>query len=163
MKASRVLLFLTLVWSSGCALMSPTSTPVKYSEDLKSYRPALVVDTTESVNQATENSEVEPVDHENQAIAGKLSALNSSNRRFGTTPGYTIQVYSGTSRDLASKAKAKVYRILPESRPETKYEQPIYKVRVGEFGDRLEAQATYAELLEEFPDAAVIPSRIKIN
>gem|GEM_PF-4059268 len=51
----------------------------------------------------------------------------------------------------------------PESRPETKYEQPIYKVRVGEFGDRLEAQATYAELLEEFPDAAVIPSRIKIN
>ena len=143
--------------------MTPSSTPVKYSEDLQTYRPEVATDTTETPDQATDDQEVEPVDHESELINGKLSALNGTNRRSGTTAGYTIQVYSGTSRDLASKAKAKVYRILPESRPETKYEQPIYKVRVGQFGDRLEAQATYAELLDEFPEAAVIPTRIRIN
>ena len=56
-----------------------------------------------------------------------------------------------------------VYNILPDSRPETKYEQPIYRVRVGEFGDRLQAQNVYAELAEEFPGAIVIPSRIRLN
>lgn len=163
MKILKLPLLLTLVWCSGCALMSPTNTPVKYSEDLKAYRPQVAIDTTENVEQAANTSDSDPVFHENESIDRKLSALNRNHQRTSTTAGFTIQVYSGTSRDQASRAKAKVYSILPESRPETKYEQPIYKVRVGAFGDRLEAQATYAELLEEFPEAAVIPSRIKIN
>ncbi len=161
MKALPI--FLILAWCTSCALVTPTSSPVKYSEDLKTYRPEIQDDTVETPDEQMATADVEPVEHDNNPINRKLSALNNNNRRSGTTAGYTIQVYSGTSRDLASRAKAKVYRILPESRPETKYEQPIYKVRVGQFGDRLEAQASYAELLQEFPEAAVIPARIKIN
>ena len=163
MKIAQFALILLVLGSTGCALVSPSSAPVQYSEDLRLYRPLVQSDTLETQIDEINPPDADPVYHENELIDNKLSALNRHQRRTGTTPGYTIQVYSGTSREEASSAKAKVYRILPEARPETKYEQPIYKVRVGEFGDRLEAQATYAELQQEFPQAAVIPFRIKIN
>lgn len=150
----------------GCAVLSPSSSPVKYGEDLSSYRPKVPADTLAATSNPTENPSavnITPHNHDTNAVDGKLYAINQQSKSEQTIPGFTIQVYSGTSRDQASQAKAKVYRIIPDSRPETKYEQPIYKVRVGDFGDRLEAQTVYAKLLQEFPDAIVIPSKIRIN
>ena len=144
--------------------MSPSNSGVKYGEDLSVHRPQIESDTLIN-DDPTENPPINatPEFDQTAALDRKLGDIRANNKTSSAMPGFTIQVYSGTSRDQASKAKAKVYRILPESRPETKYEQPVYKVRVGDFGDRLEAQAVYAQLQEEFPDAIVIPSRIRLN
>ncbi len=163
MKGISYLIIFLLTGIFGCTLMSPTSSTVKYGEDLSVHRPQVETDTS-GLNQETPEklADVTPQYDNSRELDQRLRAISAQNKSDGAVIGYTIQVYSGTNRENASKAKAKVYRILPDSRPETKYEQPVYKVRVGEFGDRLEAQVIYAELQEEFPDAIVIPHRIKL-
>ena len=155
---------LALLAVTGCALLSPSSSSTTYNEDLSSERPSVeAVAQVDSIEVEEKPQDVAPSHDQTSEIDNKLQAITTQNRTSRTAAGFTIQVYSGTSREQASQAKAKVYKIIPNSRPETKYEQPIYKVRVGEFGDRLEAQNLYAELVGNFPDAIVIPSRIRLN
>jgi hypothetical protein len=103
-----------------------------------------------------------------QAVTSQLNTLLAQSSEVNRTtiksvPGYTIQVYLGTSRDGANLAQRKVYEMLPEARPEIKFVQPNYKVYVGKFMNRLEAQKTYASLKPDFPNALVIPEKIQIN
>ena len=148
---------------TGCSLFAPSTTNATYNEDLSSQRPRVEVAAVEKDSIEEKVEDVTPSHDQTAVVDNKLKEITSHSGTSRTAQGFTIQVYSGTSREQASQAKTQVYRILPNSRPETKYEQPIYKVRVGEFGNRLEAQNTYAELLGEFPDAIVIPSRIRLN
>jgi hypothetical protein len=149
---------------ASCTMLGPSTSSSSYSEDLAVYRPKVeMADTTPETQAQPPTTMVEPENDQTSEIDQKLDQITSNNKTSRTGPGFTIQVYSGTSREEASQAKSKVYKILPDSRPETKYEQPIYRVRVGEFTDRLEAQNIFAELHREFPQAIVIPSRIQIN
>ena len=156
-----------MTWGIGilgsCTMLSPSNTGTDYNEDLSVHRPKIEQETTPEVEVVETSLEVTPVNHQNTVVDSKLQEITSFNRTSNSAQGFTIQVYSGTSREQASQAKAQVYKILPESRPQTRYEQPIYRVRVGQFIDRLEAQNTYAKLLSEFPQAIVIPTRIILN
>ena len=143
--------------------MAPSTSGTTYNEDLSAHRPKLEVQEVGMKEDTTVKQIVDPSHDQTVAIDQKINEITKRNSSSRTAQGFTIQVYSGTSREEASDAKSQVYKILPQSRPETKYEQPIYRVRVGEFMDRLEAQNVYAELQEEFPQAIVIPSRIKLN
>ena len=151
-----------ILLTSSCAVLSPVTKTTSYHEDLSVHRPKVKLVDSSRVEQPQEKKDVAPTHHQTAQIDQKIEGIASKNAASRTAPGFTIQVYSGTSREEASQAKAKVYKILPDSRPETKYEQPIYRVRVGEFGDRLEAQNVYAKLNKEFPGAIVIPSRIRL-
>lgn len=77
--------------------------------------------------------------------------------------GYTLQVYTGGSRDEANEAKRRVYNALPDARPAINYNSSIYRVQVGEYASRLEAQEDYALLKEEFPYVLLVPQKFKIN
>jgi len=135
-----------------------------HNEDLSKYRPSTAVE------EASEDVVPEQViDHKTvnvtpvNDITYKLNnVLDSLQLKSGdrTVQGYTIQVYSGSSRDAANEAKAVVYKLFPESRPETTYIQPNYKVKVGKFSSRMEAQKFYAKLKSDFPGAMVIPEKI---
>lgn len=146
-------------------MLAPTTSTSTYDEDLSTHRPQVPIEPTETEEtpEKLELEDVAPTKDQTGEIDQKINQISTHNATSRTAPGFTIQVYSGTSREKASEAKTQVYKILPNSRPETKYEQPIYRVRVGAFGDRLEAQNVYAELLREFPQAIVIPSRIRLN
>ena len=150
---------------SACTVLSPSATPAStYSEDLSVHRPKVAEDPSEEVQtEQVEDQDITPVNHQTAKIDARLQQITDYNRTSDFAQGFTVQVYSGTSREQASQVKAQVYKILPDSRPETKYEQPIYRVRVGEFVNRLEAQNTFALLISEFPQAIVIPTRIRLN
>jgi len=148
---------------TGCALPSATTNSA-YSEDLSVHRPRVDIEAVEEEEETVEEvRDVTPDNDQTAQIEAKLDQIAEYNRTSNSAQGFTIQVYSGTSREQASQVKAQVYKILPESRPETKYEQPIYRVWVGEFVNRLEAQNTYALVASEFPQAIVIPTRIRLN
>ena len=74
-----------------------------------------------------------------------------------------MQVYSGPSRESASKARIDVFKVLMGFEPEVRYVQPNFKVKVGKFTDRLEAQWVYGQLKPEFPQAIIIPQRIRLT
>ncbi len=156
-------LMLVFISITGCTLLSSRTTTNSYSEDLLTQRPRVEAVAIEDDPKDNIPEDVTPTHDQTAEIDSKLKDITNYNKTSITAPGFTIQVYSGTSREQASQAKAQVYKTLPTSRPKTKYQQPIYKVRVGSFGDRLEAQNVYAELLKEFPDAIVIPTKIRVN
>jgi hypothetical protein len=163
MNLLRYYWFFGFIGIAGCSLLSPSSSTTSYNEDLSSQRLRKEIDIVEEDLIEEKIEDVTPSHDQTAEIDSKLAEITSYNSTSRTAPGFTIQVYSGTSREQASHAKTQVYKILPQSRPQTKYEQPIYTVRVGAFGDRLEAQNVYAELLKKFPDAIVIPSKIRLK
>src|SRR5690606_9962260 len=77
--------------------------------------------------------------------------------------GFTVQVYTGSSREAATHSKDKVYRLIPDARPQIQYVQPNYMVKVGRFIERLEAHKTYTTLRTEFPSAIIIPERFTVQ
>lgn len=77
--------------------------------------------------------------------------------------GYTLQVYTGGSRDEANQAKRRIYNALPDARPAINYNSSIYRVQVGEYASRLEAQEDYSLLKKEFPYLLLVPQKFKVN
>jgi hypothetical protein len=43
------------------------------------------------------------------------------------------------------------------------YNQPTFRVKVGDFVDRLDAQRVYAGLLADFPNAMVVQDKVEIR
>ena len=161
------ILLAAIVSFSGCSLLQPTTNQSEgdYSEDLSVHRLKFEEETNgdNPIENNTPMEEVTPSHDDTATLESKLKRIADTNKNETRVPGYTIQVYSGSSRDAASKAKAKVYQILPDARPVTRYDQPVYKVKVGQFADRLEAQGVYAKLRAVFPSALVIPERIRVD
>lgn len=92
-----------------------------------------------------------------------VDTIRTKNMRRGFIPGYTIQVYTGYSREEAAEARKKVYGVLPELTPDILYMQPTFKVRVGEFRNRLDAQKHYELLSPQFSNPVILPIRISIK
>lgn len=95
-------------------------------------------------------------------IDEKLEEIAEANKGKRVS-GYTVQVYTGNSREAATHSKDMVYRLIPDARPQIQYVQPNYKVKVGRFLDRLEAHKTYTTLRKEFPSAMIIPEKFTIQ
>ena len=89
--------------------------------------------------------------------------MAENNKEIRYVNGYSIQVYSGSSSSEAYAARDTARVVLPEIRTDVEYKQPIYKVRVGRFTERLEVQRTLLQLKPKFPDAISVPQRIYIN
>jgi len=92
-----------------------------------------------------------------------LDTIAIRNRSIRFAQGYRVQIYTGTNREEATKARNRSYARFPDVTPHFDYTQPNFRVRVGDFLDRLEAQRVYAGLLAEFPNALIVPDRIEIR
>lgn len=138
-----------------------------YHEDLSAYRP----DFTEAMDtiESPENVSVEEVtanitpEHD---ITSEVNMLMDNiidlKKDIKYIDGFTVQVYTGTSKEQANAARAEVYNILPDSKPEQVYNSPNFKVKVGKFYTRREALKTLAELKSKFPAPIIIPERFSI-
>jgi hypothetical protein len=174
-KIKHMIWFVMLGLYFSCS--SPGSTPqrsaaykVDYEEDLSLHRRAHLASTeAEPVEStpapgATQPEETISITND---ITDELDELVASvaeeNKNIKSIPGFTVQVYSGNSREIANQAKRKVYHVLPDAQPELKYQPPNYKIQVGQFTERLEAQKIFSMLKKEFPGALIIPDRIQIN
>lgn len=151
----------------GCVTTQQTSTASKtYSEDLSQYRPK--VDTAFQIEDKRSSFRKTSEDFVSEAdVTGllnkKLDTLAENNRQIRYVNGYSIQIYSGSSSSEAYAARDTARVVLPEIRTDVEYKQPIYKVRVGRFTERLEVQRTLLKLKPKFPSAISVPQRIYIN
>lgn len=176
----RLFLYLPLcitLLSVGCSSKTiGTKSEEDYSEDLRRYR-INYEDSLEALSVKTEGENTVP-NPEGRNISGNiametefaitdsidsfLNEVTALNRETNSYQGVTIQVYSGLNRVKANEAKNKVYDALPDSQPRLVYEQPNYKVKVGKYTDRLEAQKDYAMLKEAFPLVLIVPEKFKV-
>jgi hypothetical protein len=169
MVRNLVYISFVLVAFASCSpsVTSTMSSTEVYSEDLSVHRPKFS-ELPESKSETEENTKVETVfpEPKNDVTKNVNTVLDSIDRlRTNITyvDGFTVQVYSGTSSDEAKIAKGKVFSTIQDATPVLKYDEPNFKVSVGKYYTRLEAQKTYAQLREKFPTSIIIPERIYIK
>lgn len=79
------------------------------------------------------------------------------------TDGFRVQIYFDSGHNSKSKA-FEVYKNFIAKYPETDayitFQEPNYKVRVGDFRTRMEAEGFLQQVLADFPSAFVIKGKI---
>ena len=77
-----------------------------------------------------------------------------------SSSGFRLQIYFGSSRQAANDAQAKFTNDFPEIPTYISYVEPNFKVQVGDFRTRLEAQKLQSELSGMFSSFFIIPTKI---
>ncbi|MEM8565001.1 MAG: hypothetical protein AAGF85_00980 [Bacteroidota bacterium] len=168
-RLNHIFLIVIIVTAACSPGAVPTASDTeKYKEDLSYLRPTYG-ETQDTVDTASTNSEasVKPVIIPNFDVTDELNAILDSidvirkDQQF--VDGFTIQVYSGGDSEEATKARGRVYSVLEGAKPSLKFEEPNFKVKVGKYYSRLEAQKDYALIKRKFSSALIIPERIYIQ
>lgn len=84
------------------------------------------------------------------------------NKSANGIQGYRVQIFFGSERKLAQDAKTKLLQLMPEEEVYLIYQQPYFKVRVGDYRTKLEAEAVYRKLLHEFDKLFIVPDKINL-
>ena len=74
--------------------------------------------------------------------------------------GYRIQIFTGSERNNANSIKAKFTKEYPDVPAYLLYQQPYFKVRIGDFRNKIEAQYLYRKLLNEYGQVLIVPDKI---
>lgn len=92
-------------------------------------------------------------------LVAKQKRQNLSNQ---TMPGYRIQIYFGAVRQKAAEVKLEFNSKFPGVSTYLTYQQPNYKVRVGDYRSRFEAQKFLKVLGSQFPSTFIVPEDVKL-
>jgi hypothetical protein len=77
-----------------------------------------------------------------------------------TSNGFRVQIFFGSNRQAAYSAQEKFREEYPEFRTYITYTEPNFKVQVGDFRTRLEAEKLEKELTQIFTSLFIIPGKI---
>lgn len=167
---SRILsVLIVMLVLYGCAKKSiPSSgSPASYSEDLTILHPVLTVEETTDVPDTGNRSIATGPFVTEYDITEELDSLAvliaDKNLQKRSIDGFTVQVYSGPNRDMANNAKSQLQSIGLHIAPQVVYIQPNFRVKIGRFYSRLEANQVYARVREVFPNALLLPEKFPID
>jgi hypothetical protein len=161
-----------LVRCSPTVTTSGTTSDGKYSEDLSPLRIAAVTSgdsvkksmtTVTADNRRDPSHYVEARHNINTSIDVVLDSIDRINLSRGVIDGFTIQLYSGVSREEALDVKKQVTTAIPDMDSEVQFVQPNFRVRAGKYVNRFEAQKDFMAVKKIFPNAVIIPDRIPIR
>jgi hypothetical protein len=75
-------------------------------------------------------------------------------------PGFRVQVYQGSSRAKAKEIRDLMVQQYSKLGVYMGFRQPDFRVRIGDFRDKAEAQAYLQMLKSEYPTAFVVPDKV---
>lgn len=170
-KSGLYISFVAIVWLMGCA--SPKSSTVSssgpgYSEDLSVWRPKVATvdnnntSTTDVPKDPKQTQYVEPKYAVNNKLDTVLDSIDRYNKSKQFIDGFTIQIYAGMRREDALNAKKNLATSLPDLQSEVEYAQPNFRVKVGKYFTRIDAQQDFNAVKKYFPTAIVIPEKVAI-
>ncbi len=87
-----------------------------------------------------------------QIEINEITTRNS--RRF--VEGYRIQVISTNNRKKAMDAKTKIYQRFPELKAYLLYQSPFFRLKVGNFMQREDAENYLQDILQLFPTGVYV-------
>lgn len=80
-----------------------------------------------------------------------------------TAEGYRVQIFSGNDREKAYREQAKFKSQYPSLNTYISYTQPNYKIRVGDFRTRLEAEKFMNQIRDSYPTRFIFQERINFS
>ena len=132
-------------------------------EDLSPYRPKPTPDTAWQRPQRPPVPLVPATLTVNAVVDAVLDSIDRINQLRKFVDGYTIQVYAGQSREAANQAKKTMADEAADLRAELQYLAPKFRVKVGAYYTRLEAQKDLVRLRKMFPNAILVPEKMLIR
>ncbi len=97
------------------------------------------------------------------SLIARRIELNKGVTRDGTplvVDGYRVQVFFGSDRKEAYNEQSRFKSLYPEYGTYISYTQPNYRVKVGDFRTKAEAQRLLTELRSVFPTLFIFNERI---
>jgi hypothetical protein len=82
---------------------------------------------------------------------------------IGKARGFRVQIYNGNDRKKASQAKVDFMRQFPGVRSYLIYNNPQFRVRVGDFTSRKGAMELYNKLSGTFNPSMIVPDIVNLN
>lgn len=82
------------------------------------------------------------------------------NNQHKKISGYRIQIFNGSKASCETN-RSRYLSIFGDQKVHTVYESPEYKVQVGDFRTKLEAEKYHQQLLEDFSGSFVIKTNIE--
>lgn len=178
-----------LLIMTGCASSRPTVSSRSttdynsYNEDLSSVRPVYRVASPATLPVNRPAPSTPPVTtapaprkpeahrpgvllealHINRRLDMVLDTIATQNRSVRYAPGFRIQVYVGTQRQEVEAAKLLIAQNFPELSPYLSYNQPTYKLKVGDFMRRMDAEWYYASIRRLVESAQLQPDKVDIR
>ena len=141
-----------------------------YEEDLSLYRPKfksaneLNTQLFEQKSVKSSNTTISDAPlHVNKRLDAILDTIAMRNKSMKFTNGFRIQIYVGNDRKSADDAKIYTYQKYPEIFPYLSYQQPIYKVKIGDFLNRMDAERYYSDIKDLYPSAMILPDKVEIK
>lgn len=167
-----VLLFGTI---AACAPAKPiftnraTPPPADYNgrdEDLSVVRPRYKDAPTAEVG-AAKKPEIKKITdqpmHINRQLDAVLDTIANKNRAIRFAAGYRIQIYVGNTRNEADAAKLYTYQTFPELNPYMSYSMPTYRIKVGDFMNRLDAERYLQQIRQQYSSAVILVDKIDLR
>jgi len=77
--------------------------------------------------------------------------------------GFRVQIYNGNERSVAISKKIDFMKRFPNIATYMSYTQPIFRVKVGDFRSRSEAQSMLIQLKPLYGAVMIVPDYIVIN
>ena len=93
----------------------------------------------------------------------RIEKLNNSYSSSYHLSGYRVQIYSGNKKQPARELRLKFSRLYRKVKAHESYQQPNFKIRVGDFKTKLEALKFRKELLEHYPNCFIVKDDIEIE
>ena len=100
---------------------------------------------------------------QDKKIAELLYKYRNYNRKKEFTDGYRIQIMYTDVRDEVYKNKGKMYQEFPDLASYVEYEEPYYKLRIGDFKTRLEATLSLQDVVLIYSGAFIVKDKIRIK
>ncbi|MGB1247503.1 MAG: SPOR domain-containing protein [Chitinophagales bacterium] len=76
--------------------------------------------------------------------------------------GYRIQIMYSSNREEVYSKKSEVYSNFRQYKAYMVYDQPYYKLRIGDFETKVEARKFLEDVIAEYPTAFIVEDRIKL-
>lgn len=80
-----------------------------------------------------------------------------------TLNGYRIQIFSDNKKQPARDEKARFLSSFNSVKAHEVYQQPFFKIRVGDFRTKLEAYKFQKEIQAQFPNSFIVKDEIDIE
>jgi len=152
----------------GCkAAAQKNKTDQSYYEDISNLR----------LQYKSQSSEPTPANKE-QIVSGDIGIVKDDSLRLANKmdslsnylkanplkyTGYRILLYSGQSSEEANKVKKQVYLLNADDNVYTEYKQPSFRVKVGNYLNRIEANYYLEAYKKTFPNAMILPDQIVVE
>ena len=141
-----------------------TATPMP-PEDLSRYRPAFTPAKPDAATPvaSTRARPVAPTNQVNAQIEQRLRDQAYTNQNVKYAQGYRILAYVGLERDQAMAIRRAIIGQYPDETDYLTFKQPIYRLWVGDYLTRLEAEQAMLRIRPLAPKAELQSAQVVLN